>query len=130
VLVYVRQTGTRDIQDRVVEPLKEAGLRTAVLSSGVDPRRREEWIANRSAHIDVLVCNPKLVETGLDLVQFATVAFFETEYSLYCLWQAVRRVWRLGQIKPVKALFSVYEGTMEARALALMGRKMRAAQTL
>ncbi len=66
----------------------------------------------------------------LHLVQFATVAFFETEYSLYCLWQAVRRVWRLGQTKPVKALFSVYEDTMEARALALMGRKMRAAQTL
>jgi hypothetical protein len=130
VLVYVRQTGTRDIQDRVVEPLKEAGLRTTVLSSGIDPRRREEWIANRAAHIDVLVCNPKLVETGLDLVQFATVIFFEAEFSLYCLWQAVRRVWRLGQTKPVKALFSVYEGTMEARALALMGRKMRAAQTL
>ncbi len=86
--------------------------------------------ANRTAHIDVLVCNPKLVETGLDLVAYATVIFFETEYSLYCLWQAVRRVWRLGQTKPVKALFSVYEGTMEARALALMGRKMRAAQTL
>ncbi len=130
VLVYVRQTGTRDIQDRVVEPLKEAGLRVAILSSGVNPRRREEWIANRALHTDVLVCNPKLVETGLDLVQFATVVFFEQEYSLYCLWQAVRRVWRLGQTKPVKALFSVYEGTMEARALALMGRKMRAAQTL
>ena len=130
VLVYVRQTGTRDIQDRVVEPLKEAGLRTAVLSSGVDPRKREEWIANRVAHTDILVCNPKLVETGLDLVAYATVIFYETEYSLYCLWQAVRRVWRLGQTKPVKALFSVYEGTMEARALAMMGRKMRAALTL
>ncbi len=62
--------------------------------------------------------------------QFATVVYYEIEYSLYCLWQALRRVWRLGQTKPVKALFSVYEGTMEARALALMGRKMRAAQTL
>lgn len=130
VLVYVRQTGTRDIQDRVVEPLKEAGLRTAVLSSGIDPRRREEWIANRVAHTDVLICNPKLVETGLDLIAFATVVYFEVEYSLYCLWQSLRRVWRLGQTKPVKALFSIYEGSMEARALALMGRKMRAAQTL
>lgn len=44
------------------------------------------------------------------------------------LWQAVRRVWRLGQTQPVKAIFSVYNSAMEATALALMGRKMKAAQ--
>jgi hypothetical protein len=42
----------------------------------------------------------------------------------------VRRVWRLGQTKPVKAIFSVYSEAMEARALTLMGRKMKAAQLL
>jgi hypothetical protein len=56
--------------------------------------------------------------------------FAEIEYSLYTLWQAVRRVWRLGQTKPVKAIFSVYSEAMEARALALMGQKMKAAQLL
>jgi len=39
-------------------------------------------------------------------------------------------VWRLGQTQAVKALFSVYEGAMESVALALMGRKMKAAQLL
>jgi len=39
-------------------------------------------------------------------------------------------VWRLGQTKPVKAIFSVYSEAMEARALALMGQKMKAAQLL
>ena len=47
-----------------------------------------------------------------------------------CLWQSLRRVWRLGQTKPVKAVFAVYKNTMEAQALALIGRKMRAAQLL
>lgn len=42
----------------------------------------------------------------------------------------VRRVWRLGQVRPVRAVFSVYNGTMEARALSLMGAKMKAAQLL
>ena len=68
------------------------------------------------------------METGLDLVQFSTVVFFEIEYSLYTLWQSVRRVWRLGQTQPVKAIFSVYSPAMEATALALMGQKMKAAQ--
>ncbi len=130
VLVYLRQTGTRDIQDRVQAVLEKAGLRVTVLHGSIDPRKREEWIAKRTPTTDVLVCNPKLVETGLDLIAYSTVIFYEIEYSLYTLWQAVRRVWRLGQTQAVKALFSVYEGAMESVALALMGRKMKAAQLL
>ena len=128
VLIYVRQTGTRDIQDRVQMPLQANGLRVSILGCNVDPRKREEWIAKRVNTIDALICNPRLVETGLDLVQFSSVVFFEIEYSLYTLWQSVRRVWRLGQTQPVKAIFSVYSSAMEATALALMGRKMKAAQ--
>lgn len=128
VLIYVRQTGTRDIQDRVQMPLQANGLRVSILGGNVDPRKREEWIAKRVNTIDALICNPRLVETGLDLVQFSTVVFFEIEYSLYTLWQSVRRVWRLGQTQPVKAIFSVYSTAMEATALALMGKKMKAAQ--
>ena len=128
VLIYVRQTGTRDIQDRVQMPLQANGLRVSILGNNIDPRKREEWIAKRVNTIDALICNPRLVETGLDLVQFSTVVFFEIEYSLYTLWQSVRRVWRLGQTQPVKAIFSVYSSAMEATALALMGRKMKAAQ--
>jgi hypothetical protein len=128
VLVYVRQTGTRDIQDRVQMPLQANGLRVTILGGNVDPRKREDWIAQRVNTMDVLICNPRLVATGLDLVQFSSVIFFEIEFSLYTLWQSVRRVWRLGQTQPVKAIFSVYNSAMEATALALMGRKMKAAQ--
>lgn len=130
VLIYLRQTGTRDIQDRILKILRDGGVRAEVLTSGVNPRKREEWIAKRVFSLDALVVNPRLVETGLDLVAFSSVVFAEIEYSLYTLWQAVRRVWRLGQTKPVKALFSVYSQAMEARALALMGQKMKAAQLL
>ena len=68
--------------------------------------------------------------TVLDLVNFASVVFAGVEYSLDTLCQALRRVWRLGQTQPVKVVFAVYEDAMKAQALALMGRKMRAAQTL
>jgi len=63
-------------------PLQANGLRVSILSGNVDSRKREEWIAKRVNTIDVLICNPRLVETGLDLVQFSTVVFFEIEYSL------------------------------------------------
>jgi hypothetical protein len=45
-------------------------------------------------------------------------------------WQALRSVWQLGQTQPVRAAFAVYKDAKEAQVLALMGRKMRAAQTL
>jgi len=82
VLVYVRQTGTRDIQDRILKILRDGGVRAEVLTSSVNPRKREEWIARRVFGLDTLIVNPKLVQTGLDLIAFASVVFFETEYSL------------------------------------------------
>jgi hypothetical protein len=130
VLIYLRQTGTRDIQDRILKILRDGGVRAEVLTSGINPRKREEWIAKRVFGLDALVVNPKLVATGLDLIAFSSVVFLEIEYSLYVLWQSLRRVWRLGQTKPVKAVFSVYNDTVEARALALIGAKMKAAQLL
>ncbi|MCP4599771.1 MAG: DEAD/DEAH box helicase [Proteobacteria bacterium] len=130
VLVYVRQTGTRNIQPRLRKMLEKQGLRVNVLTSKVGTRKREQWVEKHEPGLDVLIVNPRLVETGLDLVQFATIVFYEIEYSLYTLWQAMRRVWRLGQQRAVKVVFTAYRGTMEADALALMGKKMQAAQLL
>ena len=52
------------------------------------------------------------------------------QYSPYVLWQACRRVWRLGQTRPVKAFYLAYEGTLEEKAYALIGQKIKAAQLL
>jgi len=130
VLVYLRQTGTRDIQPRLVNLLQQAGLRAMSLPHSVAPRKREAWLKKKVKNIDVLLTNPKMAETGLDLIDFATVTFYEIEYSLYTMWQAMRRVWRLGQTQAVKVVFAVYEGTLEFQALALMGQKMKAAMQL
>ncbi len=134
VLVYVRQTGTRDIRGRLAEVLARVGVEARILPESVDPRKREEWLRKNSS--PVLIVNPRLVETGLDLVEFSTVIFYEPDYSLYTLWQACRRVWRLGQTKPVRVFYLVYvtpypdRPTLEDRALRLMGQKMAAAQLL
>lgn len=130
VLVYVRQTGERDIQPRIVQVLSRAGLRAQVLPASLAPAKREGWIAAHAGVLDVLIVNPRKVETGLDLVDFATCIFFEIEWSLYTLWQAMRRVWRLGQTQAVKVVYAVYQNTLEEAALALMGEKLKAALLL
>jgi SNF2 family DNA or RNA helicase len=130
VLVYVRQTGTRDIQPRLAEALRSAGLRPKILRPSVPPERREAWARENAQDTQVLITNPKLIETGLDLVAYGSVVFFEIEYTLYTLWQAMRRVWRLGQTQPVTVTFLSYRDTLEDLALKLMGRKLYAAQLL
>ncbi|MCK4451341.1 MAG: hypothetical protein KAX26_12185, partial [Anaerolineae bacterium] len=44
VLVYVRLTGVKDIQDRLKGVLDEAGLRALVMRQNVGPRRRVRWV--------------------------------------------------------------------------------------
>ncbi len=74
--------------------------------------------------IDACICHPKIVETGLDLLDFPTILFHETGYSLHTLRQASRRSWRIGQRRPVEVKFFAYKGTMQEVCLRLMGKKL------
>ena len=85
VLVYATHTGTRDITGRMEEFLGRHGFRVAVMkANAVPPERREAWVAQRvEGGVDVLVCHPRLVQTGLDLVEFPTICWYETEFSVF-----------------------------------------------
>ena len=145
-LVFVEQSGTRDIRQRLKRAIEEcapAGLLDAggfqplrspnvgILSADdMAPAKREAWIVHNAPGLDVLIVNPKLVQTGLDLVMFSSLVFFETTVSLPVLWQSMRRVWRLGQDKDVDVIFLAYTGTVEETILQRMGQKKKAAQLL
>jgi len=88
---------------------------------------RGTWLKYQAKNFDVLITNVRLVEMGLNLTMFSTAIFGELEWSLYVIWQAMRRLWRPGAPKPVKVLFPVYEGTLEEQMINLIGAKMRAA---
>ncbi len=127
VLVYVTHTGTRDITGRMDDILTRHGFRVAVMKAdAVDPKRREAWVADRVKQgIDVLICHPRLVQTGLDLIDFPTIVWDETDYSVYVVRQASRRSWRIGQTRPVKVVFLAYRNTLQADALKLVAKKMQ-----
>ena len=127
VLVYVTHTGTRDITGRMEDFLSRHGFRVAVMKAdAVPPDRREAWVAKRVEEgVDVLVCHPRLVQTGLDLVEFQTVCWYETDYSVYVMRQASRRSWRIGQTQPVQVVFMAYRNTLQADALKLVAQKLQ-----
>ena len=95
-------------------------------ADAVAPDRREAWVADRVKQgVDVLICHPRLVQTGLDLVDFPTICWGETDYSVYTMRQASRRSWRIGQTRPVKVVFMSYRNTLQAEALKLVARKLQ-----
>ena len=126
-LVYVTHTGTRDITGRMEDILTRHGFRTAVMKAdAVAPDKREAWVADRVAKgLDVLICHPRLVQTGLDLVDFPTIVWFETDYSVYVMRQASRRSWRIGQTRPVKVVYMSYRNALQADALKLVAQKLQ-----
>ena len=65
--------------------LTRHGFRVAVMKAdAVAPDRREAWVADRVEQgIDVLICHPRLVQTGLDLIDFPTICWNETEFSVF-----------------------------------------------
>ncbi len=127
VLVYVTHTGTRDITGRMEDILTRHGFRVAVMKAGaVEPKRREAWVADRVKQgIDVLVCHPRLVQTGLDLIDFPTIIWGEVDYSIYVSRQASRRSWRIGQTRPVKVVYMAYRNTLQADALKMVAKKLQ-----
>jgi hypothetical protein len=123
--VYATFTGEKDVNGRLERVLTSAGLRVAVLRSSVPTHAREEWYDRQlQSGVEVVVCHPKLVETGLDLLAFPTLYFYQTGYSLHTLRQASRRSWRIGQKYPVRVKFLTYKNTMQETCLRLMGKKM------
>ena len=127
VLVYATHTGTRDITERMDDFITRHGFTVAVMKAdAVPPERREAWVAQRVEEgVDVLVCHPRLVQTGLDLVDFPTICWYETDYSVYTMRQASRRSWRIGQTEPVQVVFMAYRNTLQADALKLVAKKLQ-----
>ena len=123
--IYAVYTQKRDVTRRLERILSNEGIRVAVLTTDVPPETREGWYERQlRGGIQAVICHPKLVQTGLDLIEFPTILFYETGYSIYVLRQASRRSWRIGQRLPVKVKFLHYAETMQESCLRLMGKKL------
>jgi len=127
VAVFLEHTGTRDLLPTLEQKLGEKDLTPLILrSQAVKPEHREDWLKEKmdTGQYDCLICNPNLVKTGLDLLEFPTIIFFQCGYSVFTLRQASRRSWRIGQNLPVRVFYMAYAKTMQEKALSLMAQKM------
>jgi len=130
VLVYTTYSGKRDTTARLKGLLEQEGLNAAVLRASVETSRREDWISDQVERgVDVIICNPELVKTGLDLLDFPSIVFMQTGYNVFTLLQAARRSWRIGQKAPVDVYFFGYIDSAQIACLSLMAKKIAVSQS-
>lgn len=138
VWLYCTYVGKKNTMNPLAVRLRAAGLRVAEMYSGeVEPIKREAWISEHGPKHDVIMSNPEAVKTGLDFFDkkpgghnYSSIGFYQTGYSIFTLRQASRRAWRIGQKRPCETAYFFYTGTMQERAMGLMGKKIKAAQQL
>lgn len=126
VLIYTIYSDKLDLTGRYQDILLQDGFDARVLKATVPTEEREDWVKDViNDGCQVLICNPNLVKTGLDLFEFVTILFMQTGYSTDTVLQASRRSWRIGQTEPVRIYFASYDGTPQMSAMSLMARKVR-----
>ncbi|RJX68691.1 helicase [Vibrio sinensis] len=129
-LVYTVYTGKRDTASRLKALLSAEGLKCAILRASVKTEDREDWILEQvDRGMEVLITNPELVKTGLDLLEFPSIVFTNTGYNVYTLMQAARRSWRIGQKNDVDVNFLGYQGSAQMTCLTLMAKKIAVTQS-
>ena len=128
VLIYTSWTRI-DSQAKLSKLLAEEGYQVSVLTAAIAAKRREDWVEKQvKGGTQVLISNPSLISTGIDLNDFCTLYYYNISYNIFCIKQASRRSWRIHQTAPrVEVYFAYYEGTMQHRAIRLMASKLAVA---
>ena len=132
VLVYYEWTNKTDVASKLIEALNKEGIKAVDLTSKVKAKNRERWVEEQleKNDIDVLMCNPNLVKTGLDLLEFTTIVFYQMGYNIFTMRQASRRSWRLSQTRDIEVYFMFYKETIQEQAMSLMASKLQASMAL
>lgn len=133
-IIFSTYSNKRDCLPRISWVASQVpGAKVQVLRSNtVATKKREAWVKDKLNHegINVLICHPSLVETGLDLLECPTIIWMQSGYIPSVVRQASSRGWRIGQTQAVKVIFLCYAGTLQEECFKLIGSKLNASGIL
>lgn len=145
IVVYAEFTGSPEtcVSYRLKEILELhcnlKGQVEIIDSSYPAASKREEWMHKKAAEgIKVFITNPRNVETGLDFCfdykgvsyNFPTLIFYQMGYSLFTIWQASRRHYRLNQRKECRTYYLAVKNTIQEAVIGLIAEKMAATSAI
>lgn len=138
------QSESTNVLPRLHEILvKNCGLKSnevVIMRAGYPAAvEREMWMHKKAEEgMKILLCNPRLCQTGLDfcweergvIYNYPTLIFFQSGYSLFVMWQAAGRAWRLNQREECRTYYLAYEKTVQQAILQVLGEKKAATSAI
>ncbi len=142
-VVFAEFTASPDtcVTERLMAIIEEhVKVKTEVLhSASPAPAEREAWMHDQAERgVRIFITNPRCVETGLDFCwtkngvdyNFPTLIFYQLGYSLFTVWQASRRAYRLIQKEECRVYYMAYEETVQTSVISLIAQKQVATSAI
>lgn len=128
-IIFTNFTGDYETNEHIQRVLKREGIDSEVLATDTcSSLGRFDWLEERKhSTTQVLIMNMRLVEVGLDLLEFPTLIYWQLSDNIDTLRQSSRRAWRIGQHRLCKVYYLINAGTQQmAQFQRLMSRRINA----
>ena len=131
VLVYTYYDKHSPINNEILQILISNGIKANILTDSVAPAKRIDWFKKQKDNgVRVVIVNPKLIETGLDLLDFTTIVFYQLNSNFFTMRQASRRSYRLNQKNNVSLYYLYYKSTVQENIISVMAERLKAVKIL
>ena len=131
VLVYTYYDKHSPINNEILQTLISNGIKANILTDSVAPAKRIDWFKKQKDNgVRVVIVNSKLIETGLDLLDFTTIVFYQLNSNFFTMRQASRRSYRLNQKNNVSLYYLYYKGTVQENIISVMAERLKAVKIL
>lgn len=130
VIVYTEFTGM-GVSARLFSLLDKYFNVRELRSNTCKIEEREDLVERWAKEgVDVIICNPELVKTGLNLVSYPTMYFYDQTYKIETLRQAEMRAYRPLQKNECRIYYAFYKDSIQEDAIKLIGTKKKASLAL
>ena len=129
VLLFANYNDKKSVMARILYVLEKEGFNCASMPKGIPADTKAKWIKEcYETGIDIILTNPVRVATGLDIIEYPTVYFYEVGFDSKVIRQAEARPYRPSQKQEVRIYYSYYKGTLQEEVVKLVAKKKNAAQ--
>ena len=124
VLLFATYTGEKGVSKRLMDILSNEFQIAELKGSKVKLEKREEWIEKEyQKGTQIILTNPEVVATGLDIIQYPTIYYYEIPTNTKTLRQSECRNLRPTQTKECRIYYSYYRETIQEDLLLLQSSK-------
>jgi SNF2 family DNA or RNA helicase len=127
-ILFTHFSGNYQTNERLKTLLEDKGINCEIMNDSVSVENRFDWLeAQAQAGTEILIMNMRLVEVGLDLMEFPTIMFYQMNDDINVVRQASRRAWRLGQHRICRVYYFFADKTNQmVQFQRLMSRRVAA----